>query len=299
MSDPAGAGRGDKKRAKALIDAAYASGRITAADRALRFDRVDAAATRGDLAGLTAGLEAPVTPPSQVAQQPYQPPQPSPHPSWPQQPAAGAPGPVSAPRTSGAQTPGMPTTSWQGPQGRPGIKAPRGRLGCVLGVIGIAVLLPCFAGVFGIVTSVFTGVVGFSSGSGDLDTRSAWSSIVDDVREQNGTTRVERVRFYDAVATVWVRTPTGEAKETRWLNGTVQSTSTRTTSFDSPVSPTFDLAPLTDVLARVRDRAVQRLGVTDPRTVQTDVLPTGITVTVIGTDGSFQTARYDLTGNAT
>lgn len=50
ISDPAKAGRGDKRKAQELIDTAYAGGQITAAERSLRTQRIAAAQTRGDLA---------------------------------------------------------------------------------------------------------------------------------------------------------------------------------------------------------------------------------------------------------
>lgn len=56
ISDPGKAGRGDKRRAQKLIDAAYAAGTLTAADRALRIDRVSSAHTKGDLAILVRDL---------------------------------------------------------------------------------------------------------------------------------------------------------------------------------------------------------------------------------------------------
>ena len=56
ISDPGRAGRRDRKRARKLIDAAYAAGQLTAADRALRTERVESAHTKGDLAVLVRDL---------------------------------------------------------------------------------------------------------------------------------------------------------------------------------------------------------------------------------------------------
>ncbi len=58
ISDPGRAGRGDRKRAQKLIDAAYAAGRLTAANRAFRTERVGSAHTKGDLAILVRDLGA-------------------------------------------------------------------------------------------------------------------------------------------------------------------------------------------------------------------------------------------------
>lgn len=57
ISDPGRAGRGDRKRARKLIDAAYAAGRISAADRAHRTQRVESAYTKGDLAVIVRDLD--------------------------------------------------------------------------------------------------------------------------------------------------------------------------------------------------------------------------------------------------
>ncbi len=58
ISDPGRASRGDRKRAQKLIDAAYAAGQLTAANRAFRTERVDSAHTKGDLAILVRDLGA-------------------------------------------------------------------------------------------------------------------------------------------------------------------------------------------------------------------------------------------------
>ena len=50
ISDPSGAGRGDRRQARRSVDEAYAAGRISAVDRSLRMEQIDAASTRGDLA---------------------------------------------------------------------------------------------------------------------------------------------------------------------------------------------------------------------------------------------------------
>ena len=58
ISDPGRAGRGDRKRAQKLIDAAYAAGQLTAANRAFRTERVGSAHMKGDLAILVRDLGA-------------------------------------------------------------------------------------------------------------------------------------------------------------------------------------------------------------------------------------------------
>ena len=58
ISDPGRASRGDRKRAQKLIDAAYAAGQLTAANRAFRTERVGSAHSKGDLAILVRDLGA-------------------------------------------------------------------------------------------------------------------------------------------------------------------------------------------------------------------------------------------------
>jgi hypothetical protein len=60
ISDPGRASRGDRRRAQKLVDTAFAEGRLTAADRSLRTERIQAAQTRGDLAMIIRDLVAPV-----------------------------------------------------------------------------------------------------------------------------------------------------------------------------------------------------------------------------------------------
>ena len=59
ISDPGRPSRRDRRRAQKLVDTAVAEHRLTAADRALRTQRIEAAHTRGDLAMITRDLVAP------------------------------------------------------------------------------------------------------------------------------------------------------------------------------------------------------------------------------------------------
>ncbi|MFL6091167.1 MAG: DUF1707 domain-containing protein [Aeromicrobium sp.] len=61
ISDPGRPSRRDRRRAQRLIDTAFAEQRLTAAERALRTQRIAAAHTRGDLAMITRDLMAPTT----------------------------------------------------------------------------------------------------------------------------------------------------------------------------------------------------------------------------------------------
>jgi len=61
ISDPGRPSRRDRRRAQKLIDTAFAERRITAAERALRTQRIAAAQTRGDLAMITRDLVTPTS----------------------------------------------------------------------------------------------------------------------------------------------------------------------------------------------------------------------------------------------
>ena len=60
ISDPSRPSWRDRRRAQKLVDTAFAERRLTAADRTLRTQRIEAAHTRGDLAMITRDLVAPV-----------------------------------------------------------------------------------------------------------------------------------------------------------------------------------------------------------------------------------------------
>ena len=111
VSDPQSRPRdGDRKRAVAQVDAAYANGRITAADRALRVGNIESAATVGELElvvrdlapepGQTPSLQAPSLQAPSLQAPPLQAPQQSPQP--PLLPPPPPPSPGSAPAWTGA-----------------------------------------------------------------------------------------------------------------------------------------------------------------------------------------------------
>lgn len=201
ISDPSRASRGDRKRAQRAIDAAYAAGGLTAADRALRTERVAAAHTVGDLMMLTRDI------PSAAAQA-----SPGPEPSLgsaidpallqsmrlpPPKPAT--PGTLG---TLGARTGTMP----------PGMR--KFVITVVAVVVGFALL--CGLGIVGMVVSTISGLsegpstpatssppsidVTTPSGSGDgkvdgnLHSADGWRVLVDAVEEESGTSEI-----YDAV----------------------------------------------------------------------------------------------------
>ncbi|MEH3068933.1 MAG: DUF1707 domain-containing protein [Aeromicrobium erythreum] len=186
-SDPSGASRGDRRRARRMVDEAYAEGRITAADRTLRLEQIDAASTKGDLAMVLRDLES--RPPTSTAPDLGAPPFGMPPPvadldpvaPWDlPTPAAPSPSPPAAapPAASTSPVPAGGGPTWAPPSyGGSGSAAAAGpqpggwtterKIGCgVIAVIAIF-LVPLIVAVV-----VFVGVAGsiddgFHSGSSD------------------------------------------------------------------------------------------------------------------------------------
>lgn len=136
VSDPHGAGRGDRRRALRLVDEAYAAGRISAVDRGLRVEQVEAASTRGDLAMVVRDLVRPETPPQAV------------DPSAAAQPgsdsaAAAWPPPGYAGREVG------PADVTSGPSRR--------TVGCIVAVVAVFFLLPMIIGMIALVVGLALG----------------------------------------------------------------------------------------------------------------------------------------------
>lgn len=154
ISDPGGAGRGDRRRARKTVDGAYAEGRITSADRALRMQQIEAASTKGDLAMVVRDLGG-AAPVQRQTPAPPVPPMPFPPQGRPGQPPAGTP-PAAPPQTFAAardqarerlQSAGVPF---------PQVTATRSSsnpLKIVLVVVALLVALPCVFGVIGLVSS--------------------------------------------------------------------------------------------------------------------------------------------------
>lgn len=145
MSDPQSRPRdGDRKRAVEQVDAAYADGRITAADRALRVGNVESAATLGELDLVVRDLKPepggqllpewleqaqPQTQPQNQLQNRAQmapPPPPPPPPPGPAQPGSAQPGSAQHSQTFRVTRPRRPATGF--------------RIG-VMVVVGLMVLL--------------------------------------------------------------------------------------------------------------------------------------------------------------
>lgn len=151
ISDPGGAGRGDRRRARKTVDGAYAEGRITSADRALRMQQIEAASTKGDLAMVVRDLSG-MPPVQRQTPPPSMPPTPPFLPGRPAQPPAGQP-PVQPPPSFAAARDRAQSLST-------GVSFPQGTaarssnpLKIVLVVVALLVALPCVFGVIGLVSS--------------------------------------------------------------------------------------------------------------------------------------------------
>lgn len=195
-----------------MVDEAYAEGRITAADRALRLEQIDAAATKGDLAMVLRDLEGrppsstspdlgapPFGMPAPVADLDPVAPTTQPAPTTPPAPSALPPVTSSAP----ASTPGSGGPSWAPPSyGGSGSDSGSGSgrrtggwttertIGC-----GVVAVIAIFLVPLVIAVVVFLGVArsfdgGFDSGSSD--------DIV--VADDGGYTEKDGVTVPDAAA---------------------------------------------------------------------------------------------------
>lgn len=137
VSDPHGAGRGDRRRALRVVDEAYAAGRISAIDRGLRVEQVEAATTRGDLAMVVRDLVRPETPPLTPALEP-----------------------PASPRQDGAAAPSWPPPGYAGREVGAGdvTSGPSRRtVGCIVAVVAVFFLLPMIIGMIALVVGLALG----------------------------------------------------------------------------------------------------------------------------------------------
>lgn len=201
ISDPARAGRGDRKRAKQIIDAAYAEGRLTAANRAFRMERVEAAHTKGDLAVLVRDLgragAAPAAASAGASAGPVASPQ-----APPAQASLGSAIPkdqfdAMTKRRSGGTTVDIGKAVRATMVGGDSVR----RIRRVVLFVVIGFVLLCGVGVASMVAYVVTGVDDVFDPSTEtpapslnLQTAAGWTEWVGAVEKETGTTRV-----YDAV----------------------------------------------------------------------------------------------------
>ena len=208
ISDPDRAGRRDRKRAQKLIDAAYAAGRLTSADRASRTQRVEAAHTKGDLAmivrdlNIAAGTAAAAA--AGASAVPTPPPAPSASPGTVSLGSAIPPDQLKAMSQGGVKGAATFRVSDSMRTALTGEGVKRARRVFLIVVIGFFLL--CGLGITGIVTSVFMGVN--QNGGGDtpvsvnLHTAKGWSQMVDAISDETGSSRVYDLVVYPEYASV-------------------------------------------------------------------------------------------------
>ena len=235
ISDPDRAGRGDRKKAKKLIDAAYAAGQLTAANRTLRMDRVDSAQTKGDLAILVRDLSGPaaaagaaVPPVTTTAGQ-----------TAPSQGAASLgsaipPDQLSAMARKGGSVPRTIDLSGAMGSATTGDNVKRVRRIVLIVLVGFFVL--CGLGVAGVVTAIFSGIDTFGDSGGEapapsvnLQTADGWSELVAAIDEETGTSRVYDAVIYPEYASINAIADEGAMRYV-YRDGAFQL-------FNSPVTP--------------------------------------------------------------
>lgn len=270
ISDPGGAGRGDRRTARRAVDAAYAAGRISAVDRSLRMEQIDAASTRGDLAMVVRDLtDRPADPPPSRPSMPSDPVQPSPQPpSAAEQPVAPA-GTSPFPEPLGSGSGEAAGRAWPPPgfggtpdAGQRTAGTNRRTVGCIVAVVAFFFLAPCLLGAGGLVLSLFLG--GDEVDSSDVtQVEQWWDERVDDLSAASGTTVVSAYRVGEDSGTATTYDPTAS---TDWTYGTSVWTE-RGTRANLPSLPVADLR-------RIDAAAVQN-AVDDARfAIDTEVDPT-------------------------
>lgn len=263
ISDPARPSRRDRRRAQKLVDTAFAERRLTAADRTLRTQRIDAAHTRGDLAMITRDLVAPVqtnlgraldasTMSSMRAGM-----------------AALGRRTAGTPASAGSSTPTI-DLSGLGRRVRLFILLAVGGvfLSCVLGIL--ALVIPAVVG--------FNGDVNFSAteapsasvtdspqqppaASASLHTAAGWSALVDAIERESGTTAVYDLVVYPTYASVGLDDK--DAIERRlFRDGDWQEGFSARTPISGSLVDLGDIDPKT--VARLPDQTARHFGIDEP-----------------------------------
>ena len=278
ISDPGRVGRGDRRRAQKQIDAAYAAGKLTAADRALRTQRVESAHTKGDLAvllrdlnrldgtaaaaGVAAGAAEPTTAPS-----------------------ASTPPPTTSTSSLGSAIPPDQLAAMSAGDAARVIRVGESMRTALTGdnvrkvrriflIVLVGFIVLCGLGLFGIVGAIVkevdhavstdgssggeTGVA--STPSVSLQTARGWSEPVAAIDKETGTSRVYDAVVYPEYATVNAVAGEGAMRYV-YRNGSFQM-------FNSPVTPAqgkpIDLADIDPKLVeRLPERTAKRQGMPD------------------------------------
>jgi hypothetical protein len=254
----------DRDRATYVIDAALRNGQITQQDRDLRVDRVRAAATVGDLAGLTRDIAAPPAPVPPTAVVPPVLVSTSSTGGSTAAPVAGVPADLYGPPPSAKKK----VAGEAGPTTKPARAGRKVALGCAL-VVALFVILPIAAGV--IIFAAQTSTPDFVdtdpipagppfelTGAGLREYIAAFEETFDD-------TEVVRTVFYDAYVVSWVPQDDGKVALWNYVDGAFAQ-------LGDPMSDTVETAPVdladlrpAKVMALVREGEAT-LGVEQPTT---------------------------------
>ena len=265
ISDPGRAGRGDRKRAQKLIDAAYAAGQLTAADRAFRTERVDSAHTKGDLAVLVrdlvraggAAAAAGAVHPSTTTSSP--PTDPTSGRSTASLGSAIPPDQLNAMAKGGSATTIRMGDSMRSALTGDNVK----RVRRVVLIVVVGFLLLCGLGIAGIVAAIFSGIdqAGDPSdtpvSSVNLQTADGWSQLVAAIEDETGTSEVYDVVVYPEYASINAVADEGAMRYV-YRGGSFQL-------FNSPVTPAqgdpIDLADVDPGLIEgLPDQTAERQG---------------------------------------
>jgi len=270
----------DRDRATYVIDAALRNGQITQQDRDLRVERVQAASTIGDLAGLTRDIAAaPVAAPVPATPAaPVRAPVLNPAPATTPVPVTANPyGPSSTRPVAGVPSDlyGPPPTpkhklvaSGTGLTVKPSQAGRKMAVGCAF-IVALFVFLPIVAGV--IIFAAQTSTPDFLdtdpipagppfelTGAGLRDYVAAFEETFDD-------TRVVRTVFYDGYVVSWVPQDDGDIALWNYVDGAFDQLGDPMSGSAEPAS--VDLADLrpAKVMALMRD-GEETLGVEEPTT---------------------------------
>lgn len=201
ISDPGGAGRRDRSAARRTVDDAYAAGRISAVDRSLRMEQIDAASTRGDLAMVVRDLTARAADPSPASQSPD---------AWPAQPATSptdpgatstgpaSTGPASTGPTGAADAQQGAARAWPPPgyggepaSSRSSDGTRRGVIGCIVAAVVFFFVAPIVLGLVGMILVLGFGGSDSTSDGGTMGTvAQQWGERVDSLDDEAGSTVV-------------------------------------------------------------------------------------------------------------
>ena len=324
LSDPSRASRRDRRKAQAAIDAGYAAGRLTAADRTLRTQRIEAAQTRGDLTMITRDLTSPAAPvaaPETVPEmeqhgQPAQTPQP-PVMEPPPTPSLGSaidPTLLEAMRVKPTHRSTSSTVSSTGSASRTVSVSPNARKVLIVIALVVAGMIGlCALGIVGVVVSAINGAndgprtTATSAPSADvtadsttaaagLHTSAGWRAFVTAVKAESGTSRVYDAVVYPEYAAVALVSGDGAERRVFRDGAFLDSFRVHTEASGSPV----DLADIDpDVFARLPQTTADRLGVDKPTDAYMiiNALPSDPRIIVyIQANGSSQYRIYELDG---